>query len=99
MRRVVFRCTEDTYGMPDPRVPDGTVMIWVQDGVAEVGRYEEPRPPEAPWPAFSHPINAAELRADALAAVRRVARKSELHGPCLHFVCPPELAARAVWGG
>jgi hypothetical protein len=83
--------------MPDPPVPGGVLLILVQNGVAEVVRYEAPRPPDVPWPALAHPLNAEELRAEALAAVLRVVSLGETHGPCLHFVCPEALAARAVW--
>ncbi len=97
MQKVVFRFTADTNGTPEPHVPDATIMILVEDGIAEVVRYEEPRLPDVPWPSFSHPINAAELKAEALARVLEVAVEPELHGPCLFFVCPSELARRAVW--
>ena len=97
MERIIFRPTADTYGMPSPHIPDGSTIILVQDGRAEVGRYEEPHPPEEPSPAFSHPDNTAELAAGALQAVLAAYPETDLHDSSLVFTCPPELAARAVW--
>jgi hypothetical protein len=97
IQQITFRCTADTFGWPEPHIPDGTFVILVQDGRAEVGRYEEPRPPEEPSPAFEHPSNVPELAEDAMRAVRAAFPEMDLHGPSLVFTCPPELAARAVW--
>ena len=97
MQRIVFRVTAETFGLPDPPVPDGTVVILVQDGEAQVGRYEAPAPPESPWPAFEHPLNVEDLAIEALAVVLAEHPEVELHGPSLIFVCPEELAVRAVW--
>lgn len=98
MQRIVFRVTAETFGMPDPPVPNGTIMILVQDGEAEVGRYEAPTP-ESPWPAFDHPVNVEELAEEALEAVLAEHPGIDLHGPSLTFVCPEELTTRAVWKG
>jgi len=83
--------------MPNPPVPDGTVMILVQDGKAVLGRYEAPTPPGNPMPAFDHPINSAELEDEARRRVIVEHPNTDLHGPALTFICPSELAARAVW--
>lgn len=97
IQQIEFRCTEDTFGMPFPHIPDRSLVILVQDGRAEVGRYEEPRPQDEPSPAFDHPANSSELSADALAVVLTAFPHIDLNGPALTFTCPAELAARAVW--
>ena len=97
MQQIAFRVTPDTWGTPDPPVPDGTVMILVQDGRAEVVRYEAPSPPHDKWPAFDHPVNGAHLAADALKRVLATFPDVDLHGPALTFICPPDLAARTIW--
>jgi hypothetical protein len=99
VQRVVFRPTAETFGLPDPPLADGTVVILVQDGAASVGRYEAPRPPEQPWPAFDHPLEDAALAAEALAAVLAAHPGLDTRGPSAVFVCPPAIAARAVWRG
>lgn len=99
MQRIVFRPTAGTFGLPDPPIADGTIVILVQDGAATLGRYEAPAPPEEPWPAFDHPVNAEALAAEALAAVLREHPGVDPRGPALVFVCPEALAARATWSG
>jgi hypothetical protein len=97
MRLIEFRCTEDTYGMPFPHIPDGSIVILVQDGRAQVGRYEEPRPPDEPFPAFDHPANVEGLESEAMRRVLAEFPDIDPHGRALVFICPEELAARAVW--
>ena len=94
---IEFRVTADTYGMPHPHIDDGAMVILYQDGVAEVGRYEAPRPPDEPSPGFEHPANADELRAEALEAVRQA--HPDLHAFERGYVllCPEPLAAKARW--
>ena len=36
--RIRFRVTDDTFGWPEPFVPDGAVVILVQDGRAQVSK-------------------------------------------------------------
>jgi hypothetical protein len=97
MRRIEFRCTNDTYGMPFPHIPNGTVIIMVHEGRAQVGRYEEPQLPDKPWPAFAHPTNVAELETDAMRQVLGEFADIDPNKESLVFTCPQELAARAVW--
>jgi len=66
MHRIIFRPTTETFGSPDPPIPQGAILILVQDGAATICRYEAPAPPENPWPAFDHPINDQELAAEVL---------------------------------
>jgi hypothetical protein len=97
MQSIVFRASAETFGLPDPPIPEGTVIILVQDGAATIGRYQAPSPPDNPWPAFDHPLNVEDLAAEALEAVLAEHPGIDLRGPALVFVCPEELAAKAVW--
>jgi hypothetical protein len=97
MQQITFRCTSDTFGMPTPHIADGTYIILVQDGRAEIGRYEAPRPPDEPFLYFDHPANAQELADDAMQAVLAAFPNIDPYGDALVFTCPPELTERAVW--
>lgn len=97
MQQIEFRCTEDTYGLPNPYIPDGTIVIIVQDGEAKIGKYEEPTPPENPFPAFSHPLNTDRLKQEALQIVLKNYSDTNLYGNCLFYVCPDKLASKAIW--
>ncbi len=83
--------------MPTPHIPDGSLIILVQNGRAEIGRYEEPRPPEYRSPAFDHPANVEELADAAMTAVLQSFPDIDLYGDALVFTCPPDLATRAIW--
>ena len=97
MQRIVFRVTETTFGSPEPYIPDGTYVILVQDGRAQVGRYEAPNPPDEPSPAFAHPVNVNDLESAALDAVRSAFPRFERIKTSQVYTCPTELAARAIW--
>lgn len=94
---IEFRCSADTYGVPHPHIDDGTIVILYQDGVAEVGRYEAPRPPEEPSPAFDHPVNTEELKGEALRAVRRAHPGRDSFERAYVLLCPESLAGKARW--
>src|SRR5262245_5744619 len=91
MRRFHF----DGYGKPCIALAPGEAVILLQDGYAEVSRYE---PTDEPWGVLLDPAaNAEELADDALAAVLTVEPKIDTNGDAATFTCPPDLAARAVW--
>jgi hypothetical protein len=97
MQIIVFRATAETFGMPDPPIPDGTILILVQDRKATLGRYQAPTPLENPSPSLDHPVNEEKLAPEVLDAVLAEHPGIELHGPALTLLCPAELAAKAVW--
>jgi hypothetical protein len=94
---IELRCTADTLGTPIPQIDDGTIVILYQDGVAEVARYEVPRPPETPWPTFEHPVNSEELKAQALQAVQSARPGLNSFERAYVLVCPDDLATKAKW--
>ena len=97
MQQITFRCTKDTFGYPDPYIPNGTIVILIQNGEAEIGRWEEPTPPENPMPSFDHPINTKELKAEVLQIVLKNHPNINLYGGFLCYVCPKEMASKAIW--
>ena len=96
MEEIVFRVTETTYGSPFPYIPNGSIVILVQQGEAVIGKYEEPTEDE-PSPSFSHPINSAELKKEALEIVKvsypNVAKSKNART----FICPETLSTKAKW--
>jgi hypothetical protein len=53
--RIIFKVTEDYFGLPYPHVETGTILILIQDGQIEFSRYQEPTK-DNPFVSFSHPI-------------------------------------------
>jgi hypothetical protein len=94
---IQFRCTADTFGRPAPHIDDGAIVIMYQDGIAEIGRYEAPRPPEEPSPAFDHPVNTDELKPEALQAVRSAHPRLNSFERGYVLLCPDLLAKKARW--
>lgn len=94
---IEFRATADTFGLPHPHIDDGTIIILYQAGVAELGRYEAPRPPEEPFPFFDHPVNTDELKAEALRLAREAHPELDSFDRAYILVCPESLAAKARW--
>lgn len=96
MQEIVFRCTETTFGSPVPYIPNGTIVILVQDGKAIIGKYEEPTEDE-PSPSFSHPINESELGEEALETVESHFPNVVASEIARTFVCPDYLSVKAKW--
>ena len=96
MQEIVFRCTETTFGSPVPYIPNGTIIILVQDGEAIIGKYEEPTEDE-PSPSFSHPINESELKEETLETVKSHFPNVGASKNARTFVCPDYLFAKALW--
>ena len=69
----------------------------MQNGRAEVGRYQAPDPPDEPFPAIVHPVNSADLETEAREAVRQAFPKFSRIKTSQVYTCPPEVAARAIW--
>lgn len=97
MEKITFKPTSKSFGSPEPYIPDGTFVILVQDGRAQVGRYEAATT-DVPWPTILHPVNSVQLESDALDAVRSAFPDFEEIKDSQVYTCPPELATRAIWG-
>ena len=89
------RFTFDGHGKPSIPLAHGEPVTLLQDGYAEVSRYE---PTDEPWGVLLDPAtNAEELADEALAAVLAFAPRIKGGGAAAAFTCPPDLAARATW--
>ena len=98
--KIVFRVTEDFYGYPNPFIENGTIIVLIQDGVTEIGKYEEPTI-EHPFPAFSHPDPKNEINAGLASKLEEDIKqkfpeyiKSDI---AITLVCPMEIANQIVW--
>ncbi len=99
MQRIVFRVTETTYGTPEPFVPDGAYIILVQEGRAQICRYQAPRPPRDPFPKFESAENWEMLEAEVMAAIRAAYPDFDKTDVDIAktYSCPAELINKAVW--
>lgn len=97
MKEIIFRAMGGTFGMPDPFVPDGTIVILLQRGRAEVARYEAATPSSNRFPSLAPARNWEDLETDALLAIRKAfphhVRSKRAHV----YWCPTNIAKRAIW--
>lgn len=99
MQRIIFRVTETTYGTPEPFIPDGAYVILVQDGRAQICRYEAPQPPTDPFPRLESAENWEMLEAQARDAIKEAFPDFDKEETDIAktFTCPAELANKATW--
>jgi hypothetical protein len=83
--------------MPRPHIDDGTAVILFQNGVAEVLRYEAPRPPEEPSPLFDPPTNLQAPKPEALEVVLLAHPQLDSFKRGYMLLCPDSLASKAIW--
>jgi hypothetical protein len=96
IQRIEFSTTS-AYAVPSPHIDDGSMVILVVNGKANVSRYAAARSPEEPSPSFDHPVNVEALEAEAMTLVR--AQFPDLNEEVAVFTCPVELAKRAEFRG
>lgn len=98
IQRIEFS-TGGTYAIPSPHIDDGSMVILVVNGKANVSRYAAARSPEEPSPSFDHPVNVEALEAEAMKLVRAQFPELNASEEVAVFTCPVELAKRAEFRG
>jgi hypothetical protein len=51
---IKFKVTDKYMGYPEPFIPDGTIVLLIQNGEVIISKYHEPTDID-PYPSFSHP--------------------------------------------
>ena len=97
MDRIPFRDGDNPLGLSELETDDLTVVIVVEHGMVEVGRYHAPAPPERPHPAFERPLNGDALRNNAYSELLSHFPGLTLTGALRVFSCPQHLADKADW--
>ena len=97
MERIKLMPGDNALGLCPLDTEDGTIVIVVEHGMVEVGRYHAPSPPERPHPAFERPSNADALRNLAYQTVLQFFPGTNITGKLKVFSCPESLAERAFW--
>ncbi len=97
MDRIPFPDTDNPLGLSELETDDLTVVIVVEHGLVEVGRYHAPAPPERPHPAFERPLNADALRNGAYQQLLGHFPGMSITGTLRVFSCPQPLADKAEW--
>jgi hypothetical protein len=89
------RVTLKGFDLSEPYIPWGTILLLVQDGRAEVSRFEAPD--EHGIFSLDHPANSAQLIAEATQLVKLHHPEALKADTASTFICPEDLAAKAKW--
>ena len=97
MNRISLRDSDNPLGLSALDTDDKTIVIVVEHGLVEVGRYHAPAPPERPHPAFERPSNADTLRDGAYRALMSHFPGVSISGALQVYTCPAAVADKARW--
>ncbi len=97
MERIKLTNADNPLGVAALDAADGTVVIVVEHGLVEVGRYHAPALPERWHPAFERPLNGDALRQHAYRALMSHFPGTPLAGEARVFSCPSQLLEKACW--
>lgn len=93
---IVFRCTETTFGSPEPFIENGRIIILVQNGKVTVGKYHAATDSDPSF-YFTHPKNEETLKIKALELIKMFKPHSLKNQNATFFTCPTTLEEEAAW--
>ena len=96
---IKFRVTDKFYGYPDPFIPNGSVVILIQDGILEIARYNEPTD-DTPIPSFDHPKELSinkELANGLFNIIKEKYPQYLLSEVAVTLTCPSYIADKVLW--
>ena len=96
---IEFRVTHNTYGYPDPFIPDGSIVILIQDGKIEFSLYHEATD-EYRYPSFSHPREQEKNKKLELEVTELLMLKYPeylVSDTSIVLTCPVRIAEKIVW--
>ena len=96
---IKFVVTDKYYGCPQPFIPDGTVVILMQEGRIELSRYIEPTI-ENPTAMFDHPgdpLVNKELEQCIFDIIKEKYPHHLLPDKSVVLSCPLSVAEKIVW--
>lgn len=96
MQKIIFRVTEKYYGVPDPFVPDNTLLIMYQDFVAQIGKYHEANEQDRS-PSFSHPKNWKEFSVALKKLVKNNYPDDYKDEDLSCYILPNEFINKLIW--
>jgi len=96
---IKFTVTDKYYGVPEPYIPDGTVVLLVQDGRVSICKYEEPTDEDR-----SVRLNHAKddilneiLETDLLNVIRYNYPQYLLQDKAVILICPKDIIDKIIW--
>lgn len=96
IQKVKFRVTEKYFGVPEPFIPDESLIILYQDGRAQIGKYYAATD-ENRSPYFSHPKNWQELEPELLVLIRKQFPEDIDDEDSNCYLLPEEYINKLLW--
>ena len=96
---IEFLVTDKYFGWPNPFIPNGSIIILIQDNKLEFGIYNEPNE-ETPYPSFSHPIEPQKNREIELEIEKYIRQNHSEYFTSKNAIvltCPSRIAEKIIW--
>ncbi len=96
---IAFKVTDEFLGVPNPYIPDGVVVILIQDGKVEIGRYNEPSIKEQ-MPSIIHPDKSSDnldLTEQLLNMIKEKLPQYLASEMAVVLTCPNSILEKVKW--
>ena len=97
---IKFKVSDKYYGYPSPFIPDGSIVILIQNGEIKISKYHEPND-DNPFPSFSHPKEGAigneKLEAYLSDFISNKYPEYFLSDKSVILTCPSNIAEKIIW--
>jgi hypothetical protein len=96
---IKFTVTDKYYGVPKPYIPEGTVVLLIQDGSVGIRKYEAPTdedPVPKLCPAKDDIVNEI-LETDLLNVIRYSYPEYLLQDKAVILICPNDILDKIIW--
>ena len=95
---IEFKITNGTYGYPSPYIPDGSIVLMIQDNEVKFAKYQNAK--QSGFPSFSHPnpfIQNTEVEREIVALIEE--KYPDMFSTERSFIltCPKRFIDKIVW--
>lgn len=99
LKLIKFKVTDKYYGYPDPFIPNGYIVLLIQDGKVRLSKYNEPTD-DNPTPSFDHPKDLPankELENKLLNTIKEKYPQHLTSDVAVILTCPNDLVEKIIW--
>jgi hypothetical protein len=96
---IKFKVTNKLFGYPQPFIPDGSIVILIQEGRIEFSLYNEATQ-DFPNPTFNHPKEQEKNRELELEVEELIKQKHPQYltsDVSIVLTCPTRIAEKIIW--
>src|SRR5882672_8236023 len=96
---IEFKVTDKYFGYPQPFIPNGYIVLLIQDGKVEISKYNEPTD-DNPIPSFDHPKDLPvnkELENRLLNTIKQRYPQYLTLDEAVILTCPNDVLEKIIW--